>query len=62
MENDDNELMRPKEVAELFGVDPRTVTRWANDGKIACLVSLGGHRRYIRADVQRLLQERKRAT
>lgn len=58
MANDDD-LMRPKEVAKLFGVDPRTITRWANDRKIACIVSLGGHRRYRRADVIRLLEEKR---
>jgi excisionase family DNA binding protein len=60
MENDD-ELMRPGEVAKFFGVDPKTITRWANEGKIPCVVGLGGHRRYKRADVLRLLKERDAA-
>ncbi len=38
------------QAARLLGVSPRTVDRWANDGRMPCLVTLGGHRRF-RADV-----------
>lgn len=34
------------EVAKLFNVDPRTVTRWANAGRLESFRTLGGHRRY----------------
>lgn len=50
-----SELLTPSEVARLFGVDAKTVTRWATDGKLPCIRTLGGHRRYPKADVQRLL-------
>ncbi|MDY5584745.1 MAG: BldC family transcriptional regulator [Arcanobacterium sp.] len=50
-----SELMTPSEVAELFRVDPKTVARWANDGKIPTLRTLGGHRRFRRADIEKLL-------
>ena len=43
------ELLTPGEVATLFHVDPRTVTRWANEGRLTAIRTLGGHRRY-RAD------------
>jgi excisionase family DNA binding protein len=49
------ELLTPGEVAELFRVDPRTVTRWATDGKLATIRTLGGHRRYNRVEVEKLL-------
>jgi excisionase family DNA binding protein len=49
------ELLTPGEVAELFRVDPRTVTRWAKAGKLATIRTLGGHRRYRAAEVEKLL-------
>jgi excisionase family DNA binding protein len=39
-------LLTPSEVAALFRVDPKTVTRWAKSGRLACIRTLGGHRRY----------------
>ncbi len=39
-------LLTPREVAVLFRVDPKTVTRWAKEGKLPCVRTLGGHRRY----------------
>ncbi len=40
------------QVAELMGVDPKTVTRWAIAGKIGSFKTLGGHRRYLRSEVE----------
>ena len=51
------ELLTPAEVAKLFHVDPKTVTRWAQAGKLTYRRTLGGHRRYPRDEVMRLLQE-----
>jgi len=34
------------QVAELLQVSPKTVARWAKLGKLPCLRTLGGHRRY----------------
>jgi excisionase family DNA binding protein len=50
------ELLTPAEVAKLFRVDPKTVTRWAKAGKLSSIRTLGGHRRYRAAEVQRLLE------
>jgi len=47
--------MTPAEVAALFRVDPKTVTRWADAGKMTAVRTLGGHRRYRRDEVQNLL-------
>ena len=44
-------LMTPGEVAALFRVDPKTVTKWAQAGKLSCIRTLGGHRRYRASDV-----------
>jgi excisionase family DNA binding protein len=48
-------LLTPAEVAVLFKVDPRTVTRWAREGKLTSLRTLGNHRRYREAEVRALL-------
>ena len=49
-------LLTPAEVAKLFRVDPKTVTRWAKAGKITAIRTLGGHRRYRKSEVQALLK------
>lgn len=49
-------LLTPAEVAALFRVDPKTVTRWAKAGKLASIRTLGGHRRYRAAEVYALLE------
>lgn len=50
------QLLTPAEVAALFRVDPKTVTRWAKAGKLTSIRTLGGHRRYRAEEVQALLQ------
>ena len=50
------ELLTPSEVAALFRVDPETVTRWAKAGKLSCVKTLGGHRRYLASEVNALLE------
>lgn len=52
----DEELLTPKQVAVLFRVDPKTVNRWAKAGKIGCMITPGGHRRYRSAEVYALLR------
>ncbi|MGH9041218.1 MAG: BldC family transcriptional regulator [Acidimicrobiia bacterium] len=47
---DPDALLTPSEVAEMFRVNPKTVTRWARAGKISAIRTLGGHRR-VRAFV-----------
>ena len=49
-------LLTPAEVASLFRVDPKTVTRWAKAGKLASIRTLGGHRRYKESEVKALLK------
>jgi excisionase family DNA binding protein len=46
-----NPLLTPAEVAAAFRVDPKTVTRWAKAGKLSSIRTLGGHRRYLEAEV-----------
>ena len=49
-------LLTPAEVAALFRVDPKTVTRWAKAGKLTAIRTLGGHRRYRQSEVAKLLK------
>jgi excisionase family DNA binding protein len=49
-------LLTPAEVAVLFRVDPKTVTRWAKAGKLSSIRTLGGHRRYKESEVVALLK------
>ena len=49
-------LLTPAEVASLFRVDPKTVTRWAKAGKLTSIKTLGGHRRYKESEVKELLK------
>lgn len=48
-------LLTPSEVASMFRVDPKTVTRWAKAGKISAIRTLGGHRRFYETEVRQLL-------
>ena len=52
---DSESLLTPAEVASMFRVDPKTVTRWARAGKISSIRTLGGHRRYRESEVRHLL-------
>ena len=57
MSSDPEALLTPAEVAAMFRVDPKTVTRWAKAGKLSSIRTLGGHRRYRATEVQALLAE-----
>lgn len=55
--NEPTRLLTPAEVAALFRVDPKTVTRWAKAGRLTSIRTLGGHRRYAEAEVEALIRE-----
>lgn len=48
-------LLTPTEVAAIFRVDPKTVTRWAQAGKVSSIRTIGGHRRFRETDIEQLL-------
>lgn len=48
-------LLTPAQVATMFRVDRKTITRWANAGKLTSIRTLGGHRRYRESEVRALL-------
>jgi excisionase family DNA binding protein len=54
---DDDALLTPSEVAAMFRVNPKTVTRWARAGKLTAIRTLGGHRRFRASEIRRCLDE-----
>lgn len=50
-----DKLLTPAEVAELFRVDPKTVTRWAAAGLLSSIRTPGGHRRFWQSIVRDVL-------
>ena len=50
-------LLTPHQVAVMFRVDPKTVTRWASSGRIGSIRTPGGHRRYRETEIRALLAE-----
>jgi excisionase family DNA binding protein len=55
-------LLTPAEVATIFRVDPKTVSRWARSGKLNALRTLGGHRRYPESEIRALLDQHQDRT
>jgi excisionase family DNA binding protein len=53
----DDALLTPREVAAMFRVNPKTVTRWARSGKISAIRTLGGHRRFRASEIRHLLAQ-----
>jgi excisionase family DNA binding protein len=43
-------------VARALGVDPKTVARWCDAGKVRCIRTPGGHRRIPASEVRRLVK------
>jgi excisionase family DNA binding protein len=55
--NNGERLLTPGEVAALFRVDPKTVTRWASAGRIGSIRTPGGHRRFRESEVRSMLAD-----
>lgn len=49
------DLLTPAEVAAMFRVDPKTVTRWAIAGRLSSIRTPGGHRRYRESEIRAFL-------
>ena len=45
--------------SRLLGVDPDTLRRWADEGRIEAFTTSGGHRRFSRGAVERILEARR---
>ncbi len=51
-----DDLLTTQEVAKLLGVGTTSIKRWSDEGKLPAFKTAGGHRRYRREDVEKLLQ------
>ncbi len=56
-EQEHDRLLTPGEVARLFRVDPKTVSRWAKVGRLSRTRTPGGHNRFRQSEVRKLLEE-----
>ena len=50
-------FLRTSDVARMLHVSPKTVSRWAKEGRIPHLSTLGGHRRFPASEIERLMTE-----
>ena len=50
-------FLRTSDVARMLHVSPKTVSRWAKEGRIPHLSTLGGHRRFPASEIDRLMAE-----
>lgn len=49
-----HQTLTTAQAARLLGVDPATVRRWATEGKITAVRTLGGHRRFTPEEIERV--------
>jgi excisionase family DNA binding protein len=56
---DEERYIKTAEVAEILRVSPKTVSRWAKDGKLPHLITLGGHRRFPATAIEDLARKLK---
>ena len=47
------------QASRLLGVDPDTLRRWADEGRVPAFTTLGGHRRFERRTLERLVAARR---
>jgi excisionase family DNA binding protein len=59
-ESGPDDYLTPSQVALILHVSPKTVDRWADQGRIGCIVTLGGHRRFPRREVVTVAEEMTR--
>ena len=61
-DDEDGPYLSPSEVARELHVSPKTIARWADQGLVPCIVTLGGHRRFRRADVVEIARRMNHTT
>lgn len=53
----DKEYISPREAAEILSMTTKQLRKWANEGMLTHHKTLGGHRRYKREEIERLINE-----
>lgn len=54
-------FLRTSEVALMLQVSPKTVSRWAKEGRLSYMATLGGHRRFPQSEIRRLTEDLNRS-
>ena len=55
--NETEAYLTPSQAAGLLQVSPKTVNRWAAAGRVPCIVTLGGHRRFSKKAILALAEQ-----
>lgn len=53
----EGKYLRTADVARLLHVSPKTISRWAKEGKLPFVRTLGGHRRYPEQAIMEIVQD-----
>ena len=56
------EYLRPAEAARILQVSPKTIDRWADQGRVPCIVTLGGHRRFSKQAILNVAEQMAKGT
>jgi excisionase family DNA binding protein len=55
--DDSSKYLKAAEAARLLHVSPKTISRWAKEGRVPHTVTLGGHRRFPRQEIEELARQ-----
>ena len=56
-ENESEDYLRAGEAAEILHVSPKTMSRWAKEGRVPHIITLGGHRRFRASEIRTFLEQ-----
>ncbi len=57
LENADESFLTSGEAARILHVSSKTLDRWADQGRVPCSVTLGGHRRFSRPAISAVAEQ-----
>ncbi len=50
-------LLMPGDIAKIYNVDAKTVTRWGDQGRLTVVRTIGGQRRFLEREIRERLAE-----